>query len=105
MKKVILIASLVALVSCHKIHDGKVTGKFIVPAHDYSYSTTVMCGKTPIIIWHKSHAETEYVLHISKLTKKDTISENFSVNKETYECKKFGDYFNDSIPCELYSRK
>ena len=91
--------------SCHKIHDGNVTNKYVVPAHSYSYPTTMYVGKSSVTTWNTEFVSDEYVLTVTKITGVDTIIENFSVNSSTYECMKIGDYFNDSIPCEVYSPK
>jgi hypothetical protein len=91
--------------SCHKIHDGNVTDKYVIPAHSYRYSTMMYVGKVPITTWHTGYVGDEYVLEITKIKGVDTITEKFSVSSLTYECKKVGNYFNDTIPCEVYSPK
>jgi hypothetical protein len=109
MKHLILIFSNILLCtvfsSCHRIHDGIITEKHIIPAHTYSYSTMMMIGKVPITTWHTGYVNDEYILTVTKIKGTDTISERFSVNSTTYECKLKGDYFNDTIPCEIYKPK
>lgn len=91
--------------SCHKIHDGTVTDRYVVPAHSYQYSTVIMVGKVPITTWHTGYVGDEYVLTVTKVKGKDTISEDFSVSSSTYECKIVGTYFNDTIPCGVFEPK
>lgn len=107
MKKHIIIVLLIslALFSCHKIHEGNVTEKYIVPAHEYRYSTTMFVGKVPITSWHTGYVDDKYVLAVTNISGFDTITEEFSVSNITYECKSIGAYFNDTIPCEVYREK
>ena len=106
MKQTKLALLLVILFSsCHKIHDGNITDKYIVPAHTYTYTTVMMVGKVPITQVHTGYVGDEYVLTVTKIKGVDTITEDFSVSSSTYECKRIGNYFNDTIPCEVYKPK
>ena len=87
------------LASCHKIHDGTVTNKYIVPAHSYKYSTMMMVGKVPITTWYTVYVGDEYVLTVTKVNGKDTITEDFYIDEANWKCMSVGNIFNDSIPC------
>lgn len=106
MKQVVLfLLATVIISSCHRIHEGTVTEKYVVPAHYYHYTTTQFVGKTPIITSHTGYVGDEYVLTVSGIDGKDTVSEEFSVDYATFECKSIGTYFNDTMPCEPYEPK
>jgi hypothetical protein len=105
LKPALLIGAVMCCFSCHQIHEGEVIDKYIIPAHSYQYCTTIMIGKVPITQWHTGYVDDEYVLLIRGIKGKDTITEEFSVSQETYNCKINGNTFNDTIPCEVYEPK
>lgn len=105
LKTALLIGAFMCCFSCHQIHEGTVIDKYMIPAHTYQYSTMIMVGKVPVPAWHTGYVGDEYVLLVEGFKGKDTIREEFSVSKSTYECKINGNTFNDTIPCELYEPK
>lgn len=98
-------ALLVAVSACHRIHNGTITNKYIVPAHSYQYSTMIIVGKVPITQWHTGWVGDEYILTVTNQLGKEKISEDFSVSELTYKCKAVGEYFSDTTPCEVYEPK
>lgn len=99
LKSSLLIFVVICIISCHKIHEGEVIDKYTIPAHKYKYTTTTMCGKVFLIHYHTGYRNEKFILRIKD---KDNNTENFSVSQETYNCIIIGEFFNDTIPCEVY---
>ena len=90
------------LVACkHKIHEGIITSKTYEPPRTYTYYTTVLFGKTTILMPHTGYDDEDFIFTVVGIDKqKDTIVENFYVSKSTFNCMNIGDHFIDTIPCE-----
>ncbi len=100
MRIIIIFILVVLFSSCHRLHDGKITDKYIVPEHAYSYITYIYTGKTMIPISHVGIRQTEYIIRVTNKIDGEIITEKFSVDESYYQCKSIGDYFNDTIPCK-----
>ena len=96
----LLISAVILLISiftfsCDTIHEGVVVNRYIIPAHPYQYTTTVIIGKTQIPQWHTGYIDDQYILVIQGVKNNDTITKEFIVSKKTYDSKTKGDTFND----------
>ena len=96
-----LLLCAVFFVSCeHQIHSGKVISKTHEEPRTYIYFTTMMCGKTFMTVPHTGYDDEDFILTVTAIKGKDTITEDFYVNETTFKCIQEGGFFNDSIPCE-----
>lgn len=96
---VLLVA--VLFVGCkHKIHSGKIISKSYEEPRYYTYYTTMMCGKSTIMMPHTGYDDEDFILTVTAIKGEDTITENFYVDEKTFQCMQQGQIFNDSIPCE-----
>lgn len=83
----ILLAAL-AVSGCHKIHEGKVIEKYIVPAHNEEYYTTMYVNNMPIMQYHDDHYPESYWIKLQK----DSIVEDFSIELNDWNKIQIGDY-------------
>ncbi len=105
MKKILIIICILFSSCFHRIHEGVVVNRYIVPEHTYQYTTFIYTGKIMVPIQHTAYAETEYILTVEKSVKGERIREDFSVDYNTYECKTISTYFFDTVKCEVYISK
>ncbi len=96
---VLLVA--VLFIGCsHEIHSGKIVAKTYEEPRTYTYFTSMPCGKSFIMMPHTGFDDEDFILTVTAIKGKDTITEDFYVNEQTYHCMEKGYSFNDSIPCE-----
>lgn len=95
MKKLLCLLVL-ALASCHKLTEGTVEDKYIIPAHHYSYTTMHMVGKVPITQFHTGWEPDQYILRVSGVANGDTIVEEFTVQEAAWRSLKLGSHFHAS---------
>jgi hypothetical protein len=107
MKKPI-IASLLLLVftvvcitvTCkHEIHDGIIIQKRHEPERTYTYIAHVHIGKTTMLQPRTVHDDEDWVVVVRKIVNRDTITEDFYITKQDWECMEIGSNFNDTIQC------
>lgn len=84
----------------HKIHTGTVVEKTYEEPRNYTYTTYMMIGKTMYPQFHTGYDDEDFILTVTGIKGKDTITEDFYVDENTFKCMQQGQLFNDSIPCE-----
>jgi hypothetical protein len=96
-----LLLCAIFLVACeHQIHTGQVVTKTYEEPRHYIYTTYIMIGKTMHPQFHTGFDDEDFILTVTGIKGKDTITEDFYVNEVTFNCMQQGQIFNDSIPCE-----
>lgn len=98
MKRLILLYVLL-LAGCHRIQEGQVIDKNLIPAHSESYAQITWIGKIPVTNWHTRAVPDKFSLIILGYDcEKHPVIETFEVSRAVYVKKNIGDWYNPVSP-------